>query len=351
KKDSGQSSSGVPCDVDDPKLDEQPASKSRKVEAQSENIAQLERDVKLRKPIWTYLVNQQDDVRKMYINMGPYQPKLEEFPPSFDGQQLQAVKWLAKQACAFRGHDEFIKSSNSGNFIEMIKYSAMMNKDIVEVVLENALGNAKYTSSNIQKELLNIIANKETSASTLKKNICNVLTRYNLLVEDLRGQGYNGASNMRDCPYAYYVHCFAHRLQLALVKIFKDVPVCHSELKSIREAEIINLIASKELETGTGTNQICSLQRPGATHYRLISIFDVVHEHLEKMTCNGSNNDIRGEAKGVYDAMSTFKFFFILHLMNKTMELLTLSSALNLVDSFKSFDIDDICNLAERFYP
>ena len=36
----------------------------------------------------------------------------------------------------------------------------MMNKDIVEVVLENALGNAKYTSSNIQKELLNIIANK-----------------------------------------------------------------------------------------------------------------------------------------------------------------------------------------------
>ena len=23
---------------------------------------------------------------------------------------------------------------------------------------------------------------------------------------------------LRDCPYAYYVHCFAHRLQLALVR-------------------------------------------------------------------------------------------------------------------------------------
>jgi len=22
---------------------------------------------------------------------------------------------------------------------------------------------------------------------------------------------------LRDCPYAYYVHCFAHRLQLTLV--------------------------------------------------------------------------------------------------------------------------------------
>ena len=36
---------------------------------------------------------------------------------------------------------------------------------------------------------------------------------------------------------------------------------------------------------------------------------------------------------------------------NKTMEVLTLSSALNHVDSFKSYNIDDICNLVERFYP
>ncbi|ESR42709.1 hypothetical protein CICLE_v10013852mg [Citrus x clementina] len=112
-----------------------------------------------------------------------------------------------------------------------------MNKDIVEVVLENTMGNAKYTSSDIQKELLNVIVNrireeigdakfcilvnkaqdeskkeqmaiimrfldydgfdrerffevvdvKETNASTLKKEKGNVLTRYNLLVEDLRG--------------------------------------------------------------------------------------------------------------------------------------------------------------------
>lgn len=32
------------------------------------------------------------------------------------------------------------------------------------------------------------------------------------------------------------------------------------------------------------------------------------------------------------------------------MELLTLSSALNLVDSFKSFNVDDICNLGKKFY-
>ena len=73
---------------------------------------------------------------------------------------IEAVKWLAKQACAFRGHDESIKSSNLGNFTEMIKYLARMNKDIAEVVWENGPGNAKYTSSDIQKELLNIIGNR-----------------------------------------------------------------------------------------------------------------------------------------------------------------------------------------------
>jgi hypothetical protein len=31
----------------------------------------------------------------------------------------------------------------------------------------------------------------------LKKGICNILTRHNLQVENMRGQGYDGASNMR----------------------------------------------------------------------------------------------------------------------------------------------------------
>ena len=93
KKDGGQLSSEVPCDVDDPKLDGQPTSKSRRVEPQSENISSLERDPKLHKPIWTYPVNQQDDIRRMYISMGPYQPKLEEFPPSFDGQQFRRFQY------------------------------------------------------------------------------------------------------------------------------------------------------------------------------------------------------------------------------------------------------------------
>lgn len=77
----------------------------------------------------------------------------------------------------------------------------------------------------------------DITLSNLKKDICDVLSYNVLQVNKMRGQVYDGASNMRgswnglqalflrDCPYAYYVHCFAHCLQLALVSAAKDVSV------------------------------------------------------------------------------------------------------------------------------
>ena len=79
------------------------------------------------------------------------------------------------------------------------------------------------------------------------------------------------------------MHCFAHRLQLALVAASKEVHEVwlffsklsiianfasssfklHSELKSIRKDEIIDLLASGELQSGRETNQIRTLQRAG----------------------------------------------------------------------------------------
>src|SRR6185312_5962832 len=56
-----------------------------------------------------------------------------------------------------------------------------------------------------------------------------VLAEYGLSIARLRGQGYDGASNMRgefnglqkqirdENPHAFYVHCFAHQLQLVIV--------------------------------------------------------------------------------------------------------------------------------------
>ncbi|CAL9000053.1 unnamed protein product [Prunus brigantina] len=88
---------------------------------------------------------------------------------------------------------------------------------------------------HIQERFFDIVSVHDTNSSTLKSDICKVLGKHNLLVSNMRGQGYDGASNMssewsglqelllNDCPYVYYIHCFAHRLQLALNGAAKEV--------------------------------------------------------------------------------------------------------------------------------
>ena len=121
------------------------------------------------------------------------------------------------------------------------------------------------------------------------------------------------------------MHCFAHRLQLALVAASKEVHEVwlfffklsiivnfastsfkrHSKLKSIRKDEIIDLLASGELQNGRGANQIRTLQRAGATCLSsdfasvssLIEMFSSISVLLEKMIDNGLNSNICGKLK------------------------------------------------------
>ena len=80
---------------------------------------------------------------------------------------------------------------------------------------------------------------KDITALTLKKEIYAILSHHCLDIQNIHGQGYDGASNMcgkwkglqafvlNDCPYAYYVLCFAHQLQLALVAASIEVIPIH----------------------------------------------------------------------------------------------------------------------------
>lgn len=71
----------------------------------------------------------------------------------------------------------------------------------------------------------------DVSSKGSKKALVESLSDYGLQIARLRGQGYDGAPNMRgefnglqklirdDNPYAFYIHCFAHQLQLVVVTI------------------------------------------------------------------------------------------------------------------------------------
>jgi hypothetical protein len=163
---------------------------------------------------------------------------------------VDCIHFLQQQGLAFRGHDESKNSSNQGNFRELLQFLAKYNEEIDKVVLENALENHQMTAPDIQKEIANAAANEtldvilkdlgdssfailvdeardisvkeqlaivlryvdkkghviehflgtthvsNTTAAVLKMAIESVLIKHHLSISRLRGQGYDGASNM-----------------------------------------------------------------------------------------------------------------------------------------------------------
>ena len=164
---------------------------------------------------------------------------------------IDCIRYLTFQGCTFRGHDEGPDSKNRGNFSEIIKLISNYREYVANVVLEKAPGNANYTSPQIQKEILGLLSFRvqraireeiddakyyiiideahdesrkeqvaivirfvdkdgfirerffvvihvlDTSCATLKKEISEALSKHNLNVQDIRGQRYDGASNMQ----------------------------------------------------------------------------------------------------------------------------------------------------------
>ena len=50
---------------------------------------QLELDLGLRRQIYTYHVDQRDEIQQCYIKLGPYQPRFKKFKKSEKGRSFQ----------------------------------------------------------------------------------------------------------------------------------------------------------------------------------------------------------------------------------------------------------------------
>ncbi|CAM8993305.1 unnamed protein product [Rhodiola kirilowii] len=203
----------------------------------------------------------------------------------------------------------------------------------------------------VREQFFKLVSVGDTRSQTLQDEISRVLAQCDLNEENMRGLGYDDSSNMsgqfnglqalflKDCPYAYYVHCFAHRLQLTLNCVAKEVPDVwqffstltmivnfvdssrkrHSMLKSYRKEEIQDLLAIGLLGTGSDINQTSTLQRPDATHWgshlrsisSLIKLFGATMATIDDLYKNGVDK-VPGEAKGIDKALKKFNFVYCL---------------------------------------
>ncbi|XP_022873341.1 uncharacterized protein LOC111392271 [Olea europaea var. sylvestris] len=236
-----------------------------------------------------------------------------------------------------------------------------------------------------------------------------ILVRFNLQVQIMRSQGYDGANNMRgawyglqalflrDCPYAYYVHYFAQRLQLTLVSAVRDVADINSFFSDLNNSSIDMYAATcKVLEylsnhsPNNVGNHRCALSSPSEkktqdslTAMRFVHTIKTIiqelredrwEEFLEEVNYFCSKNDtyipdfhgsyMVGRSHGreyptiehhyhfdIFNAAIDFVMTELDTRFNETsLELVSLGG-IGSENSFESFNIDNICKLTEKFYP
>ncbi|KAK4720078.1 hypothetical protein R3W88_018416 [Solanum pinnatisectum] len=164
---------------------------------------------------------------------------------------IDVSRLLLQYELPFRGHDESEPSINQGFFLEFLRWHGDKHRDVGKVILQNAPQNDTLTCPMIQKDIANACAKEtlkaiiedlngdyfgilvdeskdishkeqmalilrfvnkngevverfiglvhvsDTSACSLKKAIYSLLSVHSLSPFKIRGQGYDGASNMK----------------------------------------------------------------------------------------------------------------------------------------------------------
>ncbi|KAF8093231.1 hypothetical protein N665_0387s0018 [Sinapis alba] len=240
-------------------------------------------------------------------------------------QNLMKEGYIKWQWLPFHGHEEKEESANNGNFLELLKYTAEQNKVVSKVVLGNAPGNNHMTSPKIHKDIVHNFAEelstyasykehmaavfqfvdksgivKErfislthvsyTSSSTLKYSIDSLFVKHELTLQK--------SLLSKKSTSVYYVHCFAHHLQL------KDVN-------------------DGERKTGKMVKPRCFCSGPWVTswgsHYRtllcVIECFSSIFKVLESVQNDGQEDLKRRQAYGLRRYVNSFDFVFYLHVM------------------------------------
>ncbi|KAK9757909.1 hypothetical protein RND81_01G194300, partial [Saponaria officinalis] len=245
---------------------------------------------------------------------------------------VDVVRLLLGQGLALRGHDESKCSLNKGNFLEILDWyknvpnnhkltSPQIQKEIVSacasettkvivsdigekffsILIDEARDSSvkeqmaiivRYVSNGVVMErFLGVVHVIDTTALSLKSGVVEFFTKHGLSISKLRGQGYDGASNMRGK--------------------LKD------EFRQKQHECMVEKLEKGEIETGRGLNQETTLTRPGATrwgsHYttiiRLLSLWPSTIQVLENIFHDGTEMKTRGVASsniGLTNVLSQF---------------------------------------------
>ncbi|XP_059315652.1 uncharacterized protein LOC132066343 [Lycium ferocissimum] len=203
-------------------------------------------------------------------------------------------------ACKIETIKAIIEELNGGYFALLVDESFdMSHKEQMAVVL-------RYVDRKgfVMERLIDIVHVQDNSALSLKSTIVNLLSQHSLSLSYMRGQCYNGASNMQgeikglkklirqESFSAHSIHCFAHQLQLTLVAVEAF-------------SKTFGLIRAGDTRWGSHYKSFCNF----------ILMFGSIIDVLDALVVDAYSLDESANATGYLEACQTFKIAFMLHLM------------------------------------
>ncbi|KAL9682463.1 hypothetical protein QQ045_014261 [Rhodiola kirilowii] len=303
----------------------------------------VQADPGLRQLICTFPVNEQDRIRREYLLMGPHQPKLNNYPQTFDGREKRRFQHRWFTLYPWLEYSEARDRAFCVPCFLFEKKSPMYPLFTVEGcynwgrmlagkngICEQHIGKLNSTHQKNVQSWANLLRTSQHIDRVIDKLPPEIVRQNRLRLKTtiaavkylgkeglpFRGHDESSNSSSRVADTTLKLHysfmtalmpimfiAFAHRLQLALNACAKDVHDMQlffqmlssivafvgssskrtNLLKDIQEAEIIESLADGDLETGKGLNQIRSLKRAGTTRWgsHFASVNTLVHVFKE----------------------------------------------------------------------
>lgn len=295
------------------------------------------------------------------------------------------VQFLCRQGLAIRGHEDV-----NSNFVQLLE---LRKNDVPE--LKDWLGRSgyKWTSHDIQNEIIDLLGKSvlrkvlasikrtehfsimvdETSDSSIREQVSfcirtvddsliinedfiglyetpntesqtlfsilkDVFARLDLSMDNLRGQCYDGASNMRGKfkglkklvldiqPKARYVHCTAHSLNLAVVDSLRhltsmrDIMALAKDLiNTVRESnkrmELFRSLRCESANDQAGLRPLCPTRwtMRASSILRILKNFEELLEFFETFSAE-DKTEAGYKCEGYLESMLQFKTYFFLRL-------------------------------------
>ncbi|XP_016679185.1 uncharacterized protein [Gossypium hirsutum] len=333
-------------------------SKIPRVEDEALDLSNLERELGLRKQIYEYLVNMRDEIRRAYIKAGPYPPILSEYPTS--NSKKLALVVAARQVVEvhqfFKDLSDIVNIAlaSSKRYDELQKPQAIKITRLVSInelatgIGMNQIGTLQRPGETRWSSYLNSVTSllkMYNATSTVLENLKNIASNYYQ-----RGDAYNAYNRFRYFEFTFILH------------MMKEVLGVTDNLCQALQRRPQDILNAKSLVL-TMKDLIQKLRDDGWNELlkNMISFcetweFDFPDMNAQYIVGRSRNNKKAVTVEHHYRVdiffatidtqLQELKSRFNEHVV----ELLTLTTALDLKEFFKLFDIDKICILVNKFY-